>query len=181
MKWHLRQALVPLLFQEEGLEAWQVGRDPVAPETQAKKNCRQTSDGLELHSFSTLMQAPATRCHHQCRLRHGLCCDPVEIKIFLVNQQVLPKFFLTFCGDAATTFACGGSILVFRRSRASTVRCSLRWVRAIAKPKGLIQRLYVMSRSVCHARQEYRTRSESNDDSSPQRLLANRWIDACVL
>ena len=28
-----------------------------------------TSDGLELHSFSTLMQALATRCHHQCRLR----------------------------------------------------------------------------------------------------------------
>ena len=26
-------------------------------------------DGLELHSFSTLMQALATRCHHQSRPR----------------------------------------------------------------------------------------------------------------
>ncbi len=74
VEWHLRQALAPLLFQEEGLEAWQAGRDPVAPakptpEAQAKKNRRVTSDGLELHSFSTLMQALATRCHHQCRLR----------------------------------------------------------------------------------------------------------------
>ena len=28
-----------------------------------------TPDGLVLHSFSTLMQTLATRCHHQCRLR----------------------------------------------------------------------------------------------------------------
>lgn len=74
MEWHLRQALAPLLFQEEGLEAWQARRDPVVPakptpEAQAKKNRRVTSDGLELHSFSTLMQALATCCHHQCRLR----------------------------------------------------------------------------------------------------------------
>ena len=79
VEWHLRQALAPLLFQEEGLEAWQAGRDPVAPakptpEAQAKKNRRVTSDGLELHSFSTLMQALAARCHHQCRLRG----DPEE-------------------------------------------------------------------------------------------------------
>ena len=74
MEWHLRQALAPLLFQEEGLEAWQARRDPVAPakptqKAQAKKNRRTTPDGLELHSFSTLMQALATRCRHQCRLR----------------------------------------------------------------------------------------------------------------
>ncbi len=74
VEWHLRQALAPLLFQEEGLEAWQARRDPVAPAkptpaAQAKTNRRVTAAGLELHSFSTLMQALATRCHHQCRLR----------------------------------------------------------------------------------------------------------------
>ena len=74
VEWHLRQALVPLLFQEEGLEAWQARRDPVAPakqtpQTQAQKNRRITSDGLELHSLLTLMQALATRCRHQGRLR----------------------------------------------------------------------------------------------------------------
>ena len=74
VEWHLRQALAPLLFQEEELEAWQARRDPVAPAkptkaAQAKKNRRTTPDGLELHSFSTLMQALGTRCRHQCRLR----------------------------------------------------------------------------------------------------------------
>ena len=49
VEWHLRQALAPLLFQEEGLEAWQARRDPVAPAkptpaAQAKKNRRVTSD-----------------------------------------------------------------------------------------------------------------------------------------
>ena len=34
-----------------------------------KKNRRTTPDGLQLHSFSTLMHALATRCRHQCRLR----------------------------------------------------------------------------------------------------------------
>ena len=77
VEWHMRQA--PLLFQKEGLEAWQARRDPVAqakptPAAQAKKNRRVTADRLDLHSFSTLMQALATRCHHQCCLRD----DPEE-------------------------------------------------------------------------------------------------------
>ena len=75
VEWHLRQALAPLLFADEDLAGWQARRDPVAPakprkSLQAKKNGRTTSDGLQLHSFSTLLQAMATRCRHQCRL-HG--------------------------------------------------------------------------------------------------------------
>ena len=75
VEWHLRQALAPLLFADEDLAGWQARRDPVAAakpreSVQAKKNARTTSDGLELHSFSTLLQALATRCRHQCRL-HG--------------------------------------------------------------------------------------------------------------
>ena len=74
VEWHLRQALAPLLFQDEGLEERQARRDPVATarpsaEVQAKKNRRSTPDGLPLHSFSTLLQALGTRCRHQCRLR----------------------------------------------------------------------------------------------------------------
>ena len=50
---HLRQALAPLLFQEERLEAWQARRDPVVPakptrEAQATRNRRRAADGLEL-------------------------------------------------------------------------------------------------------------------------------------
>ena len=75
VEWHLRQALAPLLFADEDLAGWQARRDPVAPAkprqcTQAQKNARTMSGGLQLHSFSTLLQAMATRCRHQCRL-HG--------------------------------------------------------------------------------------------------------------
>ena len=75
VEWHLRRALAPLLFEDEDLAGWQARRDPVAAakpreSVQAKKTARTTSDGLELHSFSTLLQALATRCRHQCRL-HG--------------------------------------------------------------------------------------------------------------
>jgi len=75
VEWNLRQDLAPLLFEDEDLPGWQARRDPVAAAkprkfVQAKKNARTTSDGLELHSFSTLLQALATRCRHQCRL-HG--------------------------------------------------------------------------------------------------------------
>ena len=75
VEWHLRRALAPLLFEDEDLAGWQARRDPVAAakpreSVQAKKNARTTSDGLQLHSFSTLLQALATRCRHQCRL-HG--------------------------------------------------------------------------------------------------------------
>ena len=83
VEWHLRQALAPLLFQEEELQAWQARRDPVAPakptrQVQAKKNRRTTPDGLQLHSFSTLMHALATRCRHQCRLRDDADGPTVE-------------------------------------------------------------------------------------------------------
>ena len=74
VEWHLRQALAELLFADEDLAGWQARRDPVEAaqprkEVQAKKNRRQTAEGLELHSFSTLLQVLGTRCRHQCRLQ----------------------------------------------------------------------------------------------------------------
>ena len=38
-------------------------------EVQAKKNRRRAAEGLELHSFSTLLQVLGTPCRHQCRLQ----------------------------------------------------------------------------------------------------------------
>lgn len=75
VEWHLRQALAELLFEDEGLAEWQAERDPVAPAqprpaVRAKKNRRRTAEGLELQSFSTLLEILGTRCRHQCRL-HG--------------------------------------------------------------------------------------------------------------
>ena len=74
VEWHLRRALAPLLFQDEGLDAAMAARDPVAaamPSAAArrKKARGTTSDGLPLHSFSSLVAHLATRCRNRCRLK----------------------------------------------------------------------------------------------------------------
>ena len=83
VEWHLRQAWAPLLFTDETLEADRQTRDPVAPATPSaharrKKVARQTSDGLPLHSFDTLLAALATRGAHTCRLRSDPTAAPVR-------------------------------------------------------------------------------------------------------
>ena len=71
--WHLRQALAPLLFDDEDLEAERARRDPVlaaqpSDSAKRKKRKRLTEDGLPLHSLETLMAHLGTRARHQCRL-----------------------------------------------------------------------------------------------------------------
>ena len=71
--WHLRQALAPLLFDDEELEAERGRRDPVlaaqpSASAKRKKAKRLTEDGLPLHSLETLLAAMGTRARHQCRL-----------------------------------------------------------------------------------------------------------------
>jgi transposase len=73
VEWHMRQRLAPLLFDDEELPADRKRRDPVAPATaspsaQRKKQLHQTEDGLPVHSFSTLLDALATRTRNSCRL-----------------------------------------------------------------------------------------------------------------
>jgi len=72
VEWHMRRALAPLLFDDEEREESRAGRDPVAParpsaSANAKRRRRTTADGLELHSFETLMTHLGTRCRHTCR------------------------------------------------------------------------------------------------------------------
>ena len=74
VEWHMRQALAPLLFDDETLEFERKHRDPVAPakptaSAKRKKAERITEDGLPIHSFATLMAELATRCRNQCRLK----------------------------------------------------------------------------------------------------------------
>jgi transposase len=69
VEWHMKKALAPLLFHDEELPATRSQRDPVAPATpsdsvQQKKAHRQTSEGLPIQSFHTLLQAMATRCRN---------------------------------------------------------------------------------------------------------------------
>ena len=71
--WHLRQALAPLLFDDEDLEAERARRDPVlaaqpSASAKRKKRKRRTEDGFPLQSLETLMAHLGTRARHQCRL-----------------------------------------------------------------------------------------------------------------
>ncbi len=73
VQWHLRQAVAPLLFDDEELEAERARRDPVlaaqpSESAKRKKRKRRTEDGLPLQSLETLMAAMGTRARHQCRL-----------------------------------------------------------------------------------------------------------------
>ena len=77
VEWHMRQALAPLLFDDEELEQRRQTRDPVAPAqpspaAQQKKARRLTVDGLPIHSFHTLLAALGTRCRNRCRVTSGL-------------------------------------------------------------------------------------------------------------
>lgn len=74
VEWHMRQALAPLLFADEELDQDRRRRDPVAPASSSvsakrKKFQRQTSDGLPVHSFDTLLQSLATRTRNTCHIQ----------------------------------------------------------------------------------------------------------------
>lgn len=74
VEWHLRGAFAPLLFDDEELVKTRAHRDPVAPAepsaaARQKKTQRRTDEGLELHSFATLMAELGTRGRHRCRLK----------------------------------------------------------------------------------------------------------------
>ena len=73
VEWHLRRAWAPLLFQDEDLGTDRWTRDPVKTATPSKSAKRKKSrkkgeDGLELHSFETLLAALAS----QARVTHRL-------------------------------------------------------------------------------------------------------------
>lgn len=73
VEWHMRQALAPLLFDDETLPFERQNRDPVAPaepssSAKRKKITHQTETGWPVHSFTSLLGELATRCRHRCRL-----------------------------------------------------------------------------------------------------------------
>jgi len=74
VEWHMRKALAPLLFDDEDLDEHRKRRDPVkSPQPSAsakrKKAIHLTADGLEIHSFQTLLAELATRCRNWCRIK----------------------------------------------------------------------------------------------------------------
>ena len=74
VEWHLRQALAPLLFEDEQLTSNRAQRHPVAKATpsssaQRKKVERTTAEGFPVHSFPTLLAELATRSRNRCRVK----------------------------------------------------------------------------------------------------------------
>ena len=73
VEWQMRRDLAPLLFEDEELPSTRTTRDPVSParpseSAKAKKASRRTEDGLEVHSFETLLAVLATQCRNTCRM-----------------------------------------------------------------------------------------------------------------
>jgi transposase len=66
IEWHMRQALKPLLFDEDDPEAARLARTDVvspkepSPSARAKANGKKTPGGLPVHSFQTLLADLAT-------------------------------------------------------------------------------------------------------------------------
>ena len=74
VEWHMRKALVPLLFDDEEREELRRQRDPVAPakpskSAKNKKRQKTTEDGSPVHSFDTLLAELGTRCRNLCRAK----------------------------------------------------------------------------------------------------------------
>ena len=74
VEWHMRQALAPILFDDEDREAGQAQRDSVvapaqrSPQAQHKAQRKRTDDGLPVHSFQTLLADLATITKNQMRM-----------------------------------------------------------------------------------------------------------------
>jgi len=73
VEWHMREALRPLLFDDEELHEDRKTRDPVAPaepsrSAKRKKSKKVTSDGLKIQSFETLIEALGMHCRNHCRM-----------------------------------------------------------------------------------------------------------------
>jgi hypothetical protein len=74
VEWHLRRAWRPLLFEDEELEQDRLVRDPVAAavpsaSVRQKKKTHQTTTGLPVHSFRTLLAHLGCRVRETCQVR----------------------------------------------------------------------------------------------------------------
>ncbi len=71
VEWHMREALKPILFDDEELSEVTWTRDPVLPAKSSasarRKKCRrETPDGYPVHDFQTLMKHLATLHRNTC-------------------------------------------------------------------------------------------------------------------
>jgi transposase len=81
VKLHMQEALRPLTFADEDLEAKQT-RDPVAPAKRSKKaiekaRTKKLKDGTKVHSFQTLLNSLNTIVRNVCRYKNEESDTPV--------------------------------------------------------------------------------------------------------
>ena len=73
VEWHMRQALAPLLFDEDDKAAGEARRTSVvapaqrSPRAQRKAQTKQTDEGMPVHSFQTLLDDLATGTKNRVR------------------------------------------------------------------------------------------------------------------
>jgi len=84
VEWHLRDALKPLLFDDEERRDINATRDPVAPakpsaSARRKKTVRLTQSAYPVHSFTTLLEGMGTICKNRCRAGAGDHAAPVTL------------------------------------------------------------------------------------------------------
>jgi hypothetical protein len=87
VEWHMRQALAPILFDDDDLRGAQASRSSVVAPAQrsasakAKASRKRTEDGLPVHSFRTLLKDLATICKNriQPHLPGALAFDKLTV------------------------------------------------------------------------------------------------------
>lgn len=74
VEWHMRQALAPMLFDDDDPAAAEAARKSIvspaerSPKAKSKDALKRTSDGLPVHSFQTLLKDLATLTMNQVRV-----------------------------------------------------------------------------------------------------------------
>jgi hypothetical protein len=74
VEFHMREALAPILFDDDDPEAAQAQRQSIvapakrSPKAQSKARLKQTDDGLPVHSFQTLLKDLATITKNQMQM-----------------------------------------------------------------------------------------------------------------
>ena len=87
VEWHMRQALAPILFDDDDLQGAQANRSSVVAPAQrstsakAKARRKRTKDNLPVHSFRSLLKDLATICKNrvQPRIPGALAFDKITV------------------------------------------------------------------------------------------------------
>jgi Transposase DDE domain len=93
VEWHMRQALAPLLFDDDDKAVGAVRRRSVvapaqrSPRAQRKARTKRTDDGMPVHSFQTLLQDLATVTKNLVRFAQS----PTETTAILTKPTLLQQ------------------------------------------------------------------------------------------